>query len=106
VGFELTIGQIRPTPTIFPRNWTRENIVEHSRTLCNLIMQHVKHSSSTRQTLLVLRILNLEPRNPYEQARLSLHENERQEAGSGNLPRVAQGRAQSPQWQAERGRCA
>jgi hypothetical protein len=97
------------------RLWNNESAYENGREktslniqwmLCNLIMHHAKHSSPTRQTVLVQRILNLKPRNPHEQARLSIHENQRPEAGAGNMPRMAQGRAQSPQWQAERGRRA
>jgi hypothetical protein len=38
-------------------------------------MHYAKHSSSTGQTVMVLRIFNLEPRDPKEQARLSLYEN-------------------------------
>ncbi len=57
--------------------------------LCALIMHYAKHSSSTGQAVLVLRILNLEPRNPDQQARFSLHENPRQKAGAGNLPCMA-----------------
>src|SRR4029077_19420245 len=74
--------------------------------LCVLIMHYAKHSPPTGQTVLVLCIFNLEPRNPHQQACVSLHENPRQEAGARNLPRMAQGRAQSAQWQAERGRRA
>ena len=71
-----------------------------------LVMHYAKHSSSTGQAVLVLRIFDLQSRNSHQQARLSLHENSRQKAGARNLPRVAQGRAQSAQRQAERGRCA
>jgi hypothetical protein len=52
-------------------------------------MQYAKRSSSARQTFLVLRILDLQSRNSHEQARLSLYENQRQEAGVGNMPRMA-----------------
>jgi hypothetical protein len=40
-------------------NGTRRNIIERLRMLCILIMHYAKHPSSTGQTLLVLRILNL-----------------------------------------------
>jgi hypothetical protein len=65
-----------------------------------------EYPSSTEQIFLVLRIFDLQSRNSHEQARLSLHENARQQAGEGNLPRMAQGRAESTQRQAERGSSA
>ena len=46
------------------------------------------------------------PETLTQQTRVSLHENKRQETGVGNLPGVAQGRAQSAQRQAQRGQRA
>jgi hypothetical protein len=80
--------------TIFTRKWTLKNIAGHRRTLCFIVMHHAKRSSSKGQAVLVLRIFDLESRNPHEQARLSINENLRQKAGARNMPGVAQGRAQ------------
>src|SRR5260370_34619239 len=68
-------------------------------------MHHAKHSQTTGQTILVLRILNLQSRNSHEQARVSFHENSRQKAGARNLPRVAQSRVASAKRKTERGCC-
>ena len=65
-------------------------------------MHYAKHSSSTGQAVLVLCILDIQSRNQHEQTRLSINESARQEAGARNLPRVAQGRAESAQRQTER----
>jgi integrase len=62
-------------------------------------MHHAKHSPSIRQTVLVLRILNLRLPNKPMETRLSLYENRRPQAGVRNLPYVAQGRAESAQRQ-------
>jgi integrase len=66
-------------------------------------MHYAKHSSSTRQTFLVLRILDLQSRNSHKQARVPIDQNPRQKAGSRNLPHVAQSRATGAFRQAECG---
>jgi hypothetical protein len=53
-GFEPPVLQIALDLTIYLAERTSQNIIEHYRMLCSLVMRG-QHSSSTGQAVLVLR---------------------------------------------------
>ena len=94
MGFEPTVRQSAFETTNLPmklntqkQGWTWVRVMHYRDA------QNGKRSQATGQTFLVLRILNLQPRNPSQSARISLYQNKGQETGGGNLSDLAQGRA-------------
>jgi hypothetical protein len=59
VGFEPTVLQCASVWASLTMKMDMRNIIEHLWMLCFLIMRYAKRPSSTGQTVLVLRILDL-----------------------------------------------